>query len=669
MTFRRWELRAVTLAMTLLSLVATARAATFSVTISNTTTFAWSTGLITFAPLLPLGATPTSGSGYTTYGYTTSACNVNANDDGDASALAGHLGLTLGTTAILVPAIAAGASTTVTFTATAGQKISYLADIYGAATEAEDDIVMLHAVGAPSNLAVPLFDVMGLPMSTIAFEVSGYDTNSTSAASGTAASCSPKCPTPTSGCYVAVNNGTTGGTLPAPAAQPTLTKTWAVTETGYTTDGIALGNLTSTSENQLIVLTEAGQYSSTYNPLGTGRAAVLTRTAGAVQSTFDATVVGHDFMGLPLIENLDGGTLSEYLVAEFSPLLPSPGASLYGRAGTSSTATWTSTGYGYPGFWNMGPMSADVRSDVNTTTPEIIEATYTGDIAVLNAMTGATVNSYSTYTALGETLYGHVAVGDVVGSTAPEIVGFGATSGKIFALNVPTGAGNVPMTVAWQGTAPTSIYAFGSGPAIGDLDKDGKAEIVVASAGTGKVYAFDPHSGSNTCKYQWTAPGGFDYAWSSPVIADVDGDGYKEVIVLSSDSVLSILGRATTASAACQDGVVKWTYTVGNGGPAWFTPAVANLTGSAVLDVVVANYDTLEVVNVATKSLAYRFVDSTAQFYPSAVIEGGGGGGAAQIYVSGWSNSKVYRLDTPTGAGVPAAWPAFMGGNTRTGAR
>jgi hypothetical protein len=679
----------------LVALATPARAATFVVTIKNTSAEYMAPGVFTLSPLLDIGPAPNPGTQkFATYEYARIDCDQPdsycpagssywcwfANE----TTLMGRWGLTKGVNAWVptppsvlfgLPVFNPGDSATVTITAQPGQKLSYVSKA-GDFNNYVDQIVMMHATGNPGDLTVPLFDGAGLPLTAITFDLGGYTVSSSSAVNGTAAQCGNYCPLPngqTSGCYVALGSTATGPLLPAQPATSQLSTGWSWSApAGYTTDGIALGDLTSNGGNEIVVEMEGSGVAG--NTTGVGRAVVLAASNRTQLSSFDGIVAGNDFMGFPMIENLNGGTYSEYLLSEFGQATPLPGAAMYARSGDSATAIWTSTGYGFPGMWNMGPTAADVRSD--NTGNEVIVSDYNGDIVVLKESDGTSLNSYNLYAATGDHIYGHAAVGNVDGKTGNEVVVVGANTGKVYVIGANTGVGKQPMTLLYTSAAPLNGgYAFGSGPAIADLDGDGKAEIIVATGGAGGVYAYSASSGSTACKYKWSTPGGFDYSWSSPVVGDVDGDGKADVVVFSSDSVLSVL-KVPTAGAGCTEGTVTWKYTVGNGGPAWFTPALADLiddtaiTSRPALEIVVANYQTLEILHPIVKQPALRYNDASAQFYPTALIESGSAAGPANIYVPGWSNGKVTKLTTPSGFKIPPTpWTTFMGNNTRAGSR
>jgi ribosomal protein S6E (S10) len=650
-------------AATVLTAALPAGAATFAVTIKNTSSQTLAPGVVTLAPLLEVGAAPSPGSSqYATYEYAKLGCSVP-----DEAALLARWGLHAGVDA-WVPAqpLAPGAATTLVIQATPSQKLSWLS------RSADGQLVMMHAPGDAADLGVPLFDSDGLPRSAIVFELGGYSVSSSSATDGTAAACASACPSPsTRGCFVAPGATSTGVKLPAQPAPQQLSRAWTFqAPAGYETDGLALGDVHPTLGNELVVQMEGGNSAA-----GVGRAMVLSAASGAPVGQFDGVTAGNDFQGFPMIENLDNSGFSEFLVSEMGGARPAPGAAVYARGGDGSSALWTSTGYGYAGFWNMGPTAADVRRDDANPGKEVVIADYDGDIVVLKRDTAETLNQYNLYAATGDNLYGHAAVANVHAAAGNEIVVVGAQSGRVYVLGAPPVAegthGTQPLSLLYTSDPPLNGgYGFGSGPAISDLDGDAKNEIIVATAGVGGVYAYSTSVGGGACKYKWSMPGGFDYGWTSPVVGDVDGDGKPEVIVFSSDSVLSVL-KVPAYTGSCTEGTVAWQYTVGNGGDAWFTPALADLTGSGALDVVVANYNTVEVIDVAKKMPVWRYSDASAQFYPSAAIERGTKGGAgAGIYVSGWSNGTVMKLTTPVGGNLPPVdWPTFMGANSRSGSR
>jgi hypothetical protein len=632
-----WAMRPIycLVTLTVLAAASPAQGATFVVTIKNTSSRTLAPGVATLSPLIDVGAAPASGSPKSaTYEYAKLGSSVP-----DEATLLARWSLHAGVDA-WVPSqpLLPGASTTLIITATPTQKLSFLT------RSGDAQLVMMHAVGNAAELAVPLFDADGLPLSMIAFDLGGYDLSSGSTA--------------------------TGALLPSQPAPGSLALAWSfAAPSGYQTDGLALGDVHANGGNEIVVSMEGGNSAA-----AVGRAVVLSAASGAALSQFDG-LAGNDFMGVPMIENLDLAGYSEYLVSEFAPTTPAPGAAVYARHGDSSSGLWTSTGYGYAGFWNMGPTAAELRQDAANPGNEVIIADYNGDIVVLKRDTAATLNQFNLFAATGEGLYGHAAVANVHAATGNEIVVVGAQSGRVYVLGAPAvvaaAADAQPLTLLYTSDPPLNGgYAFGSGPAIRDLDGDGKNEIIVATAGQAGVYAYSTSVGGGACKYKWSIPGGFDYSWTSPVVGDVDGDGKPEIIVFSSDSVLSVL-KVPSYTGSCTEGTVAWQYTVGNGGDSWFTPALADLTGSAALDIVVANYQTVEVLDVTKKMPVWRYSDASAQFYPSAVVERGvRGGSGAGIYLSGWSNGKVIKLTTPVGANLPPVnWPTFMGANSRSGSR
>jgi hypothetical protein len=184
-----------------------------TLTIKNTTTGSWSAGLLTTRPLIKPGAkAPRPGQpGYHAYAFAVDSCDVacgpGCSDDGNPTVLAQREGLTIGVDAWLVPALAAGQSATIPLSVPSSTKLSYIARILSSG----DDFVGMHVIGNPLANAVPLADANGHGLDNVPFAISGYDANSRSATDGNGTSCNSICPPSTSNCYVAYNNGTTGG--------------------------------------------------------------------------------------------------------------------------------------------------------------------------------------------------------------------------------------------------------------------------------------------------------------------------------------------------------------------------------------------------------------------------------------------------------------------------
>lgn len=764
---------------------AIAQAVPFSITITNTgtnTTYPWSVGLLTLSPTIAIGLSPQPGSpSYPTYTYANSHCAVadtfcsgTCNDNGNAVVLAQRLGLTLGVNAWLVPALPAGSNATavVSIDAPAGSRLSYIAWINN--TGVFDDFVSMHPAGDVNTLSVPLFDALGAPLTTVAFDIGGYDTNSTSPTNGSGATCSQECPTQTTGCYVAPGNASVGfpglyptqpGGVPAltlSAAGPTTTSiaaatytftffnqstatvnnavlsytlptgvtftsasnggtrsgsvvTWAATNvaagatiirtvtvnlgtassttlhsgsvtwvqgtrftvasnvvtTNYTvqlvpfwtftdpalraTDGLAVANFTNATGSEILVL------APTRGASGPGRAVVLRSSTGAELSSFSPGT-GRNVMGLPLAEQLSGGGTMEYVLGE--PLPVALDAGVYARNG-DSTGRWTSLPYGYSSYWNMGPSSANVTG---STAPEVVIADWDGNVKLLSTA-GAVLASYNTWTADQDHAFGHLALANLDGDATTEAVIVGNTLGTVIVLNAEN------LTQQWKSASLKTLYgdvAYGSGPAIGNIDGDTRPEIVVATRGTtSDIYAFDVSQPTGAvCEHRFHPGGSFTY--TSPVIGDVDGSGVRSIVAISSTtSVLSVM-KAGTPGCATAGGTIVWQHTIKDGDRSSFTPALYDVNGDGTLDVIAASNTRLEIIDVRNRRVLYTFDDPTAVFAPSAVIANADTSGVnnlRELYVPGWKNSKVYRLTLPSTATATPDWPTFMGGNARTGAR
>lgn len=136
-----------------------------------------------------------------------------------------------------------------------------------------------------------------------------------------------------------------------------------------------------------------------------------------------------------------------------------------------------------------------------------------------------------------------------------------------------------------QAGKPCDVY---STPAIGDIDNDGKAEIVVTSDDH-YLHAWN-NNGSNVAGFPVQTYG---TTWASPTLADVDDDGYAEIIVAVDINYggNGPVGCATWGSfirAYEHNGAVKWTRCV-PGEIITSSPAVADIDADGKLEIAIGS--------------------------------------------------------------------------------
>jgi len=115
-------------------------------------------------------------------------------------------------------------------------------------------------------------------------------------------------------------------------------------------------------------------------------------------------------------------------------------------------------------------------------------------------------------------------------------------------------------------TAPTGrVPGFATTPIVVDLDGDGRNEIVLQTA-AGEITALRAPAPGGRPTVIWSVPGvamspAGGYVWNgplSPQAADVDGDGFPEVVFAAADDE----GRSTLVCADGRTGKTKWRTTI-----------------------------------------------------------------------------------------------------------
>jgi hypothetical protein len=169
---------------------------------------------------------------------------------------------------------------------------------------------------------------------------------------------------------------------------------------------------------------------------------------------------------------------------------------------------------------------------------------------------------------LGQPIESSPAIGDINGDGRAEIV-VGCKDGRVYAVS-----GSGSNLSGWPISTGDAIQAS---PAIGDIDGDGRAEVVIGSD-DGKIYALE--SNGRTVP-GWPVVTG-SIVRSTPAIADLNGDGTDDVIVGSDDgNVYALDGSGGN--------LFGWPVTLGGGVQS--SPAVADVDNDDELEVVVGADD------------------------------------------------------------------------------
>src|SRR5512138_3514143 len=136
------------------------------------------------------------------------------------------------------------------------------------------------------------------------------------------------------------------------------------------------------------------------------------------------------------------------------------------------------------------------------------------------------------------------AVANLDNDASPKEIIVGTKSGKLAVFNA-----NGTLRAGWPQTLPCEIA---SSPAIGDIDGDGFPDIAVGCgfatnlADPGGVWAFR-RDGTLIWMVRPNGGGAGDDVYSTPAIADVDGDGQNEVVFGSFDHHVYVIRRNGTS--------------------------------------------------------------------------------------------------------------------------
>ena len=180
--------------------------------------------------------------------------------------------------------------------------------------------------------------------------------------------------------------------------------------------------------------------------------------------------------------------------------------------------------------------------------------------------------------AMGTGSVGSVAIGRLDGPGGPLSIVVPVADNSI-AVKLQNGS-NRP---GFPKLLPTTASGRSPSPALADMNGDGFLDIVVAST-NGRIYVFDRNG---VLLAPWTSLSRYsslieEATVASPVVADINGDGYPDVVVGDETGSLAALSGAT--------GSMLPGFPIALAAEAWGTPAVCDCDADGLSEIVVSDF-------------------------------------------------------------------------------
>ncbi|GGB17729.1 hypothetical protein GCM10011511_46920 [Puia dinghuensis] len=205
------------------------------------------------------------------------------------------------------------------------------------------------------------------------------------------------------------------------------------------------------------------------------------------------------------------------------------------------------------------------------------------------------------------------AVGDLDGDGKPDIVvtnGIGANSVSVY-RNTSTGG-----AISFAAKVDFAVVNGPYGVAIGDLDGDGKPDLVVANNGGTQVSFFRNTSVAGTISFATRVDINVGPAPYGVAIGDLDGDGKADLVVSTQGSGAALYALHNTSVT----GSISFGTPIGLASGGGFTIAIGDLDGDGKPDIAEAAFSA--VVVVRNQSTAGSLVFGAAQnFYNASYTE------------------------------------------------
>ncbi|MBD3229860.1 MAG: PQQ-binding-like beta-propeller repeat protein [Candidatus Lokiarchaeota archaeon] len=173
-----------------------------------------------------------------------------------------------------------------------------------------------------------------------------------------------------------------------------------------------------------------------------------------------------------------------------------------------------------------------------------------------------------------------------------------------FAINGEDGSESMDFNIS---------YLTSNSPAIGDIDSNGWLDIVTANEYGWVVSATGYDKIGTHANELWEIDLG-DEIFSSPSLGDLDGDGKLEIVIGCYDN--------RTYALNGEDGPVAWNYTTG--GSMHSSPVIADLDADGKLELVVGSFDkNIYVLNpsISGNQIAWQALSGDSSFKRCKFLE------------------------------------------------
>ncbi|HEY2953796.1 MAG TPA: C25 family cysteine peptidase [Candidatus Eisenbacteria bacterium] len=259
-----------------------------------------------------------------------------------------------------------------------------------------------------------------------------------------------------------------------------------------------------------------------------------------------------------------------------------------------------------------------------------------------------TVNTYYNY--------GTPALADLDGDGHKDII-FGTFGGTLYAWRA--NGTNLP------GFPQTLTGSITDSPAVGYLDGpgDNQLDIVVGTAGPDSLYAFRANGSRRPGFPIWVKLGGNNRI-PSPALADMNGDGYLDIVVASTGGGLYVWDR----NGAIVNPWSNVRFSTSTNYASECSPVVADINGDHMPDIVIGDENgTLSAFSQGTLLPGFP-ITLSAEVRGAPALCDCDGDGMTEIVIAGWDrNLYMWDYDFPFSPGKSPPWPQYHHDAARSG--